>query len=198
MDETKILFLSTLDDLENRTESQDPYEILGISALVRKLLLDSYPLVDQVNREYRLKIRFSIVYTTGQLDQLEEMGLTPILWVVPDGLDMAPPGFPRQAMTRQRFLNTVILAVRGERYSIRDIVLFEANVMGGVHAGRPKNEREEVVNRINQVLTVHGYRASLQLLTSIGRVVLQALRPLRRAVEGTSATAGGAGYEHSG
>jgi hypothetical protein len=38
------LFLHTLKDLERRIESEDPYEILGISALMRKLFLEKHSL----------------------------------------------------------------------------------------------------------------------------------------------------------
>lgn len=41
-----ILFLKTLEDLEKRVNQQDPYQILGASALIRKLFLDDHPLVD--------------------------------------------------------------------------------------------------------------------------------------------------------
>lgn len=183
MNDIEILFLRTLDDLEDRIKSHDPYEILGISALIRKLLLDSYPLVDQVNRNYKLKICFETVYSgSDQLEWMEKMGMHPLLWIIPDGLDVAPPELPRNIINRQRFLSTTVLAVRGKRYSIRDIVLFEANVMGGVHAGSPKDEKQRVIAQINETLTVEGYRASLKLLKSIGRVVLEALKSLHHDV----------------
>jgi hypothetical protein len=52
MNEIKILFCNTLTDIEKRLAETDPYEILMISSLIRKLFLDDFPLVDQVNQEY--------------------------------------------------------------------------------------------------------------------------------------------------
>ncbi len=57
MDQIEEFFIRTLDDIASRINSDDPYEILGTSALIRKLFLDDNPLVDQVNRKYRMKIR---------------------------------------------------------------------------------------------------------------------------------------------
>jgi hypothetical protein len=56
----EALFLNTLQDLAARAAAADEYMILGASALIRKLLIDGSPLVDQVNRNYRLRLVFEI------------------------------------------------------------------------------------------------------------------------------------------
>jgi hypothetical protein len=43
MDEIERFFVRTLEDLENRINSEDPYEVLGASALIPKLFLDANP-----------------------------------------------------------------------------------------------------------------------------------------------------------
>ena len=53
------LFVRTIDDLEERAGTTDEYELLA-AALLRKLLLDRPPLMDQVNRTRRLPISFRI------------------------------------------------------------------------------------------------------------------------------------------
>ena len=60
---TEELFLRTIEDLEESISSTDSYTVLQASALLRKLLLDDYPLVDQVNQTYKLKIKFEIIDT---------------------------------------------------------------------------------------------------------------------------------------
>ena len=57
---TDNLFLRTLDDIEKRLSETDPYEILLISGLIRKLFLDDNPLVDQVNKKHRIKLTFEV------------------------------------------------------------------------------------------------------------------------------------------
>ncbi len=61
MNSREELFLRTLEDFAQRIASEDAYEVLGASALIRKLLIDSSPLVDQVNQKYRLKIEFEVM-----------------------------------------------------------------------------------------------------------------------------------------
>lgn len=179
--ELESLFLHTLDELERRISGEEPYEILSASALIRKLFLDESPLVDQVNRNYKEKIRFEIgmrlVYPTDEPQ--------PIFSTVQDGLDpdTAITGKKCQQVSRDQFLKTTVIVVNGQEYSIRDVILFEANIMGGVHAGAPKNEKEEVMRQLNQFFSVGGYRSSLRQLKAIGRVVLKALKPLRIRVE---------------
>ncbi|HEX74694.1 MAG TPA: hypothetical protein G4N93_06060 [Dehalococcoidia bacterium] len=53
-------FIGTLLDLDDKLKSHDEYETLMIAGLLRKLLLDKNPLVDQVNRQKRQRIRFII------------------------------------------------------------------------------------------------------------------------------------------
>jgi hypothetical protein len=54
------LFLRTLEDLDRRTTAADEYEALLAAGLLRKLLLDETPLLHQVNRYRRERIRFRI------------------------------------------------------------------------------------------------------------------------------------------
>ena len=183
MDNWEKLFLDTLDDLENRIRSNNPYEILGVSALIRKLFLDSYPLVDRVNRRHKVKIRFEV--TEGKLlDTLARMGIVPSIYSPLDGLDphTSRPGKKRKLVGRDSFFKQKILVVDGRVFSIREIILFEANIMGGVHVDSPKTEKDKVIDHINKVLGVQGYRFSLRLLQVIGRIVLRALDPLRSEI----------------
>jgi hypothetical protein len=135
----ETLFLSTLDDLEARIASQDPYAILGASALIRKLLVDEYPLVDQINRTYRLKITFEVTEPQGLPPGLPELDW----YTVQDGIDpdTAPPFLKRQSATRDQLLDYVLARINGRAYTLREIIKFEANVMGGVHGGPQKKKR---------------------------------------------------------
>jgi hypothetical protein len=85
-------------------------------------------------------------------------------------------------VNRDQLLGTVLAVVNGKSYSLRDIVLFEANIMGGVHAGSPKEEKEKVLQALNSTLAIGGHRASLRQLQAVGRVVLKGLGPLRAAI----------------
>ena len=54
------LFIRTIEDLDNKLNSTDDYEILMIAGLLRKLLLDGGALLDQINSRMGLKIRFVV------------------------------------------------------------------------------------------------------------------------------------------
>ena len=175
MHDTIKLFLETLKDIEDRVTSKDAYEVLLISALIRKLLLDDFPLIDQVNRRYKTKISFEIIPAQEALIQKSEF------YISADLLDpeTAPRSKKSQKVSRDQFLKTTVLSISGKRYSIKDIILFEANIMGGIHAGTPKKVKEEALQQINSIYEIEASRGSLLQLKAIARVVLKALEPLR-------------------
>ena len=181
MNRAESLFLSTLHDLAKRVAARDEYDILGVSALVRKLILDETPLLDQVNRHHRIKITFEVT----EPSRIPEGFPEPAFYSVQDGIDpdTAPPFMQRKAVTRDQLLAYVLLRTNGRTYTLKDLVLFEANVMGGVHAGSPKEDKEKVLLQLNNMFRIGGYRSSLRQLQAIGRVVLKGLAPLRAAVE---------------
>lgn len=177
MTEPEALFLRTLDDIETRLSQSDPYEILFIAALIRKLFLDDFPLVDQVNRIHRIKITFETTLPFEYPDGFP----APSFWTVQDGLDpdTAHPGNRQFKATRDQFFQTVVTIVGDHKFTVREIILFEANVMGAVHAGSPKTDKEQALKQIDSTIAVGGYASSLRQLQAIARVTLKALLPLR-------------------
>jgi len=135
--------------MEARIKASVFYEVLGLSALIRKLFLDDNPLVDQVNRTFRLKIRFKICDPNSPHTQMV-LSMRPTFYSVRDGLgpDTARPGKTTIEVPRDRFFATMVLMIVGKPYSVREIILFEANVMGGVHAGSPRTDKDRVLARL--------------------------------------------------
>ncbi|OGW33706.1 MAG: hypothetical protein A2X58_04160 [Nitrospirae bacterium GWC2_56_14] len=175
------LYLKTINDLEKRIADQDPYEILGSSAIIRKLFLDDHPLVDQINRECKFKLQFNVCLPTPLPPGFPK----PDIYSVQDGLDPATsrPGKQVSQLTRDQFFKVAVLAINGKEYTIRDVILFEANIMGGVHAGMPKSEAEIILKTLNDQMSIGGYASSLRQLKAIGRVVLKALDPLTQNIK---------------
>jgi len=173
------LFLSTLEDIERRLESPEPYERLMLAGLLRKLFFDDFPLVDQINRVYRVKLLFeSVELADPRLEQVP-----PTIWSVQDGIDpdTAPPFRKRVAMSRDSFFSMVVSVVDEHAFSIRDTILFEANIAGAVHAGAPRTSKEEALAQVERELRIGGYAMCLRQLSAISRVCLKALAPLRAA-----------------
>ncbi|GAB3736195.1 hypothetical protein GCM10028862_20630 [Luteimonas pelagia] len=180
MIDNETLFLKTLADLERRLRETDPYEILLISGLLRKLFLDDHPLVDRINKEHRIKIFFQTVHH----DDPRADSAVPVVWSVQDGLDpeTSPPFRPRVTLSRDQFFQKLVTIVNGHALTVRDIILFEANIVGAVHAGAPRSEKEKALHDLETSLSIGGYAASLRQLMAIARVILRALQPLRDAV----------------
>lgn len=179
MTEVQSLFINTFKDIENRLSNPDPYEILLISGLIRKLFFDDNPL-DQVNRTYRLKLQFKI--TVPQMDIDHDPYLT--FWSVQDGLDpdTALPFKKHIIVTRDQFFHTTVTVINKQHFSVKDIILFEANVCGGIHAGSPKSEKEKALNRINETISIGGYLSTLRQLLAIARIIIKSLNPILQAI----------------
>ena len=173
------LFLKTCDELERRIALSNEYEVLMSAGLLRKLLLDERPLAHQVNARLKLKLEFEI----GQAPPLPPSFPEPVFFSEQDGLDPATarPGKVIRHVGFDEFLRQVVLKVKGVSYSVRDLIRFEADVMGAIHAGAPKDAREEQLEKVRD-LYIGGLPASVRQLKAISRVVLKTLRPLRERV----------------
>lgn len=175
------VFIRSLDDLHLSINSGDKYEVLQASAIIRKLFLDGDPLVDQINRNHKLKLQFSVIKPIDfRIDGIPE----PDVWCAVDSIDprRSPQLDPSTHLNRDPFLGLPIGRVQGEDYSVKDIISFVANVAGGVHAGSPKNAKDEALNKLKELYFFSELSILLQHLRSIGRIILEALRPLRDKV----------------
>jgi hypothetical protein len=180
-----LLFINTLDELAQRTVMGAPeYDVLMSAGLLRKLLLDGgNSLMDQVNRERRLQLTFAICVSSEFERALRAM--TPTAWSLGDGLDPQTTAVDAEVehVKRDRFLARTVMIANGVEYSVHDVIKTAANVVGAVHAGEGRSERDRLLAEMNRQLSVGGMGAVVQALPAISRVTLQGLEPLRRAVE---------------
>jgi hypothetical protein len=175
------LFLETLAELDMRLSSQDEYDVLAISRILRLLLDDEQPLVHQVNRVHRLLLRFNC--TRSYIFRLPA-SLQPDTLTVQDGFDpeTSIPGNERIEVDLQGLLSEVVAVHNGRRLSVLDVIKYEAHVEGGVHAGTPRDEQAAILKGLNASLRVGGYTPTLRQLKPIGRVVLRGLHELAQRV----------------
>lgn len=178
----ETLFLKTLDDIEERSKSQDPYTILGVSALIRKIFLEKHPLVDTVNQRFREKLKFTI--SAGRIPKKENLPAGSF-WSQQDGLDpdTSPPGIPTKILGRKDFFQHVVIATSEYRHTIRDVIRYQAHVVGGVHAGAPEDDKEKALEKIDQLFLIGGHAMATRQLLAVARVILKALSPLRLAIQ---------------
>lgn len=184
------LFTRTLADLERRTTVTDEYEALLSAGLLRKLLLDKTPLMDKVNSNLRMKVRFAINGESAYERAVHEDG--PMFWSLGEAIDPdipAPPGLwaPFNA-TRDQLLARRVLRVHGNWVTVRDLIDQLAHIEGAVHSEDPKNQREEVLREVARHIYVNGLPVGVRQVQSIGRVVVRGLAPLAVAITSSRAT----------
>lgn len=171
------LFLNTLKDLQTKIISNDQYEILMAAALLRKLLSDENPLIDQVNRNRKLKIRFTI----NNKKPLDEAGL--YFWTVQDGFD--PDTAVRVSplsVNKEGLLKSTSMVIQGRVITVLALIRFLSHIQGAVHTDDPTNEEEEMLKIFSEKLTIGEQSPSVRSICAICRVVLKGLEPLKQEV----------------
>jgi hypothetical protein len=175
------LFVHTLRDLERRTAATDEYEVLLSAALLRKLLLDQERLMDQVNRRYRLDLRFRISGVSPFEQQICDSN--PIFWALEDALDPESPlAYAPFAATRDQFLRRRVMRFSETWITARDVIDQLANIEGAVHVGNPKKERHRVLQAAGRFYSRDGLSGVVSQVRLIGRITVRGLSPLRDAV----------------
>lgn len=177
------LFARTMDDLDRRSWSADQYELVGLAALLRKLLLDGTPLVDAVNREHRLRLRFIISdYVEPELESgLVYRGTASQTGLLDPG-DI--PAGPTLEVDRSTLLSRTVLFWRGRLFTVRDLIVHFANKRGGVHWSSELDQDDsfllqaDTIMRIGDGAGTEGLSPALIELRGLARVVSRALEPL--------------------
>ncbi len=174
-------FCDKYDDLEKLVTSLKPYDLQRASAIIRHLIIDGYPLVDQINRTYRLKITFPVAkITTPDLSRPLNRGLS--YWDIQDGLyreDMKPELL--ESVKREKLLSKVVMLVEGVEITVKDAIKYEANYQGGVHNTEVDLTKQEVVKMdlLHRTIRVGGFRPTQRIMKAVGRTVLAGLKELR-------------------
>jgi hypothetical protein len=178
------LFLETLRDLEKRTgTAASEYELLRSAALLRQLLLDESPLVHQVNRGRNLRFVFRVnvrepIWKRAGTDP-------PVFWSRHDGLDpdTALVSAEIAELKWDGFLGALVMIVDRRNFTVRDIIDQAAHVLGGVHAGTPREQAQEALSAVAASFRIGDADPVTGALRAIARIVLRAFDPLRRQIE---------------
>lgn len=178
-----FLFLKTIEDIEKKMKSRDGYDILMISGLLRKLLLDDDPLIHQVNQSQKLKISFTVN------DRRPPIGDNSLMfWSIEDGFDpnTSVPRLTKPVeVNKDQLLKRQIMIINGQIITVLDLIKFLSNVQGGIHAGQPMNSKETTLKEVQKYLGIGGLPAGIRSILSISRVILKGLEPLRTAITQT-------------
>ncbi len=188
-------FLWTLDDLRRRSHPGPEYEIQQVAALLRKLLLDRYPL-DTVNRSRRLPIRFRVYDGSPYQDLVLSMG--PTFYALQDAFDpndIAVANARIAAVDRDGLLARRLLLMDGVWFSVADIVKYVAHVEGAVHRGRPRDDKQRALAATT--LRIGDLDSVVRSLLAVARVVARGLEPLEVRIHSDRTAAGRSeGFPH--
>lgn len=177
------IFKIRYDELALSLHNQQPEDMLKISQSLRQILVDGDRLLDVVNRERRLKIRFTVgMSVEDRSNQMAGLGLP-----VPNThfLAMFPPNEPRQNIKVDNLLSFKVVKHDDNYFSIRDVIKTCCNRLGGVHFGDPDkdDEREAKIRELGVILKEFSVHGAFSLLFIIGLIVVEGLHDLRQKID---------------
>jgi hypothetical protein len=185
-------FIGVLEDLDKGSREFDQYHLMRIPGMLRLLLLDA--LLDQVNREFRQRIRFRVGGTLSPRIGPDGNPVESELLFASVGDSFDPDHLagikvhesykpPRvREVGRDELLKLYVLCANGHYFTIKDLIDNLAYVQGLTHPGPAKTESDQALLGWRQTLQLGDVGAGLREMRSVGRVVHNGLVPLRDAV----------------
>ena len=176
------LFCNKYDELKELVELRVPYNLTKASAIIRQLLINGTPLMNQANAHHKLKITFPVSqFSVPDLSEPINQGMG--IWIIQDTLyPPEKPTDPCDYLRRDQFLSKIIMLIYGMEISIKDVIKFEANVKGGVHLKNVLSKDEEkIMEFLANTISILGDRPTRRIQSSIGKSVIEGLKELRQA-----------------
>jgi hypothetical protein len=137
--------------------------------------------MDQVNRNYRLKLCFRISDTSPLEKVIYEDD--PLMYSLEDALDPESPlSYKPYDATRDEFLARRIMRFQGHWITVGDVIDQLANVEGAVHSGEPDTARRQAVQALGKFYSRDGLPGVVRQVKLIGLITIRGLAPLRDAV----------------
>ena len=183
------LFIRTLKDLDNKLNSQDEYENFMVVPLLRKLILDKNPLIDQVNQQRHIRVMYTI-------NDVPDEKINEIISIIrtessvhcffsdEDLLNPNTVPCPRLIeVTKDKFLSRPVIRCGAQIITVSDLIQHAAHIQGAVHLGKAKTEKDKALKQFDEFIRIGGLPAGLRQLLVIGRIIRKALEPLRSAIQ---------------
>lgn len=178
----KTFFKETIEDLRNRATSDDDYSLIQSSALLRKLLLDKDPLLNQFKREidYKIPVNFTVIdYIPPAITNEADF------YSIPLSPELSRP-LPTKEIKIEEFLTTGVFIIKGRVYTVRELIKYLAHAEGGVHIdieGVKKdldltNEDITKITELQNQLKINGLSSISREIKKIAMVVLKTIDPI--------------------
>lgn len=176
-------FMRSLIELQARILQADRVNLLEASAILRRLLMDAHPLVNRVNRNYKLRLRYpaAIIAELPSSDPVAAYQY----------INLSPPQLQNGSIAEYSLDEFLALTViTGNRsYSVRDVIDYCANTKGGVHFDDPRSIASAELLELDTFHFPEFIDASLHAIADFSWCVIQAMRPLAIQIGGRYATA---------
>lgn len=173
------LLIESVEDLRDRTRADaSRYDVLGISAVLRRTLSDRRPVL-ALSRA-RLKARapqFSFTAWSGQVAEPPPGGLMRVF----DSADNFDT--PTVTTDLDGFLSAEAGRFFRDPVTVRTLIRCFAHAYGGVHLGTPENEFERMAQRLvaSHELLTRGWETTLKQIAVVAADALTPLAELLRA-----------------
>lgn len=173
------LFLYTVRDLRTKIRTNSTYSLIRACGLCRQLLLDSPSLVDQVNKPYKLSLKFHIKDHRNAPLSINYKGA---------GSRTILPIGNSKFVGLNEFLATRVLHSGKNEFTVKEIINTACHYYGGIHAGKPDTKQSSLIwlNSFYDTQT----NTSFWLLGVICKVILKSLKPLEMQVNKSISTGG--------
>lgn len=179
MTKKEKVFFNTIEELKTRIDEPSEYNILKSSGLIRILLVDGNSLVNQVNKEFRVKINFKV----QQRFDIPEGEPLPN-GVIPKPLFGVNFILPSEESTSIELLNIkeyfkyTVAFYEGNEFSVLDVIKICANKYGGVHLDDVKTLKEKFIDGMHNHFFFNDFSSVLHSMHSISIICLNSLLPL--------------------
>jgi hypothetical protein len=186
MTENEELLINIYNDLRDKLDAGNKYNLIKASGLVRQLLMDGAPLVDQVNRDYKLKIVFRTQKNRPKFgDFVDASGQK---WETVIGVTLINPTHNDEEyisyVKRDAFLNYPVINFAGLDFSVQEIIKICAHVYGGIHSGKIEDKRDYYLDWANKTLSYSdGLDCTVKSIGEITSIVIDAIKPLVDAIQ---------------
>jgi len=162
------LFEELLLELQRLINSDEEYELIKSSRVLRQLLLDGDALLHLVNRELRATPKFNVLGIWQNAEHHFDPNIYP-----------SSPADEISTFNLQNFLSHSMGLANGKPVTVREMIKFGAIVLGGVHFKEDSNGKYAHISEIHDSRGRAESSGVLQALKHIGAVTRDALIPIR-------------------
>jgi hypothetical protein len=171
------LFTRRYNELAEYSGSAEHYTNLKCASILRQLLLDQTPLISLANKNARLKIEFKVDNTFHQNLPLSSA----ILYTSTEvGNLVLKFSVNLKILKLDQFLSLHILEIEHTKFTVKEIIKFASNKMGGTHLDNSINQNEKVLQASLDKLVKLNIPALAIAVNSIAKIVLISLKPLKK------------------